>query len=60
MAALHRKYSPLAIRLNPGVIVMQVIFMQVYRWLILRALRRVRARDWEAEDTTMTGKDKEN
>lgn len=37
---------------------MQVIFMQAYRWLILRALRRVRARDWGPEDAEVIGRDK--
>ncbi|CAL5219959.1 g1893 [Coccomyxa viridis] len=35
-----------------------VIFMQAYRWLILRALRRVRARDWGPEDAEVIGRDK--
>ena len=37
----------------------QVLFMQAYRWLIQRALRRVRARDWGGEDTKVKSREKE-
>lgn len=32
----------------------QVIFMQVYRWLIQRALVRVRSKDWACQDASHT------
>ena len=37
---------------------MQVIFMQAYRRLIMRALRRVRARNWGAEEAQMQIREK--
>lgn len=42
-----------------GASMMQVIFMQAYRWLIMRALRRVRARDWGAEEAEVQLREKE-
>ena len=40
-------------------LIAQVIFMQAYRWLIERALRRVRAKSWDGEDAIAKNTEKQ-